>query len=59
MRHLYIFETFNKKGEMTNRYVKECIVPKRTKIYKDILNRLNDLSNPTESIKYYIDILPF
>ena len=58
MKDLYIFETFNKEGEIINRYVKECIQPQRTKIYKDILNRLNDNSNPTESIKYYIE-LPF
>jgi hypothetical protein len=58
MKDLYIFETFNKEGEITNRYSKECIQPKRTKIYKDILNMLNDNNNPTESIKYYIG-LPF
>ena len=59
MQNFYIFETYDKKGEIINRYVKECIQPKRTKIYKDILNRLNDNSNPTESILYYMDLLPF
>ena len=58
MKLLYIFETLNKEGKIIDTYTRKCVIPERTKIYKDILNMLNDNSNPTESIKYYIE-LPF
>lgn len=58
MKHLYIFQAKDKDGKILSRYSQKCVQPKRTKIYKDILNRLNINNNLTESIEYYIE-LPF
>ena len=37
----YYFTTFNDKGELLKTYVKVCNYPKRTKLYRGLLNRLD------------------
>ncbi len=57
MKHLYVFQSKDKDGKILSSYTKKCIKPERTKIYKNLLNELNN-NNLTESIEYYIE-LPF
>ena len=58
MKHLYIFKSVDKEGNVIDRQTKMCKAPERTKIYKELLCRLDDSNNVTELIEYYIE-LPF
>jgi hypothetical protein len=39
--YTYYFTTFNENKEIIKTYVKVCSYPKRTKLYKILLNKLN------------------
>lgn len=52
----YIFYIKDNNREVIKTYKKTCIKPERTKIYKNLINALNnDNENLISSVGYYIE----